>query len=179
MTTNTLKLPTLPEIDEIRQSGFRPQVVGCIVYGKQILFVFAAKHNLWQLPQGGIDNCETIIKAFRREMAEELGEKFMTHVEVEDIKLVGDDLINFPKKLQGQRELVTDNGKNLSMVGKKYFFIVAKSKTDDLNINHTEFDDYQWLTFNEAMALTDKIYQKNKKQLTIKALNELKKQNFI
>jgi hypothetical protein len=53
-----MQFPSLEEIDQIRNSGFRPQIVGCFLNNKKILFLYKKNHDLWQLPQGGIDNGE-------------------------------------------------------------------------------------------------------------------------
>ena len=67
------KEPTLEELDKDRSDGLRPSVVGCFLNSGKILFVYQKTHQLWQLPQGGVDNHETTIDAFKREMTEELG----------------------------------------------------------------------------------------------------------
>ena len=54
-----MNTPTLQEIDAIRKEGMRPQVVGCFVSNKKTLLVYSEKYNLWQFPQGGIDNTDT------------------------------------------------------------------------------------------------------------------------
>ena len=62
--------PSLQKIDQIRQEGFRPEVVGCFVCDQKMLFVYYKKHNLWQLPQGGINNQETIMDLYTKHFSE-------------------------------------------------------------------------------------------------------------
>jgi putative (di)nucleoside polyphosphate hydrolase len=182
--------PTLEEIDKIRKNGFRPQVVGCIILKpseensaeteslqNKILFVYKQKYELWQLPQGGIDNGESIEMAITREMAEELGKDFTSSFNIEII--IGEDKLIFPERIQDSRELQTDAGKNIFMLGKKYFFVSATTSDAELNIIDTEFDDYQWLTYKEALDLTKKIYQKGKRQTTLKVLAALHNKDLL
>ena len=171
------------DIDKIRQNGFRPQAVGCIISNKQILFVYKKKYNLWQLPQGGIDNKETIEEATIREMTEELGANFTKLFKPK--KVIGEDELIFPERNQGSRKLRTDKGRNIFMLGKKYFFVelspltISKSNCPNLDITQTEFNDHRWLDYQEALRLTKKIYQKGKQRTTLRALHALHDQNIL
>ena len=171
--------PSIQEIDEIRKQGFRPQVVGCFLNNKKLLFIFDKKYNLWQLPQGGIDNLETVDQAFGREMIEELGEIFIKTNDTGSISLIGEDQVMFPTTTQGSRDLKSDNGEVIFMKGKKYFFLTSIANNPDIDIESTEFDDYKWVSFSEGLALTDKIYQKGKQRITMKVLNILKESNLL
>ena len=170
--------PSIQEIDKIRKQGFRPQVVGCFLNNKKLLFLFNKEYNLWQLPQGGIDNQETVDRAFSREMTEELGEDFMKTVG-SDFTLIGEDQIIFPAATQGSRDLKTDDGKVMFMKGKKYFFITSVVNNPDIEIEITEFDDYRWVSFSESVALTNEIYQRGKQKIIMEALNILKELGLL
>ncbi len=178
MISNRVKNFSLAEIDKIRNQGLRPQAVGCILNGKKIFFLFKEKHNLWQLPQGGIDNQETIDQAIKREMKEELGEKFVNSCDQTTL-IIGEDQVLFPTSTQNAKELRNDKGEKVFMKGKKYFFVLVNTNNSKINIKDTEFDDYQWLSLAEAMALANKIYQPGKKRITIKALNLLKEAGWL
>jgi len=170
-----LKNPSLEELDQIRNQGFRPQVVGCFLCKKKILFLFKEKYNLWQLPQGGIDNQENIKQAVIREMTEELGENFINNNINEDIKLeiTNQEKIEFPNKTKGSRELYNDQGDKIFMEGKIYFFVIIKINNFNLNIQETEFDDHKWLTIEESFNLVNRIHQKGKKRITLNFLKVL------
>ncbi len=170
--------PSLSTLDQIRDAGFRPQIVGCLLADKKILFVFKKEHELWQLPQGGIDNEETLEQAFFREMAEELGSEFTASIG-KDLQVVGEDEMEFPAAKQGLRELKTAAGKEIFMVGKKYFFVAAQARAEDFNLTKTEFDDFKWLALDEAEKLCEKIYQRGKKRVTLKALNQLQTSGLL
>jgi putative (di)nucleoside polyphosphate hydrolase len=171
-------IPSLFLLDKIRASGFRPQIVGCLLDNKKILFVYKQEHDLWQLPQGGIDNFETLEEAFAREMREELGLKFTASSE-KGVVVVGESKVKFPDPKESQRELKTDAGKEVFMIGKKYFFVAAPTKAEVFNLSKSEFDDFKWLTYDEAIDLCEIIYQKGKKRVTLNALKKLREANFL
>ena len=168
-----MKSPDLKEIDEIRKRGFRPQVVACFLYDKKILFLYKKEHNLWQFPQGGIDNGETVEKAILREMREELGEDFLARVKIGEA--ISRDVIEFSSDKWGSRELVTDVGEKILMKGKEYFFVLVNPSGMILDVNQTEFDDYQWVDYEEAFKITEKIYQKEKRRMTEDILKKMHK----
>lgn len=171
-------IKTLEEIDKIRRKGFRPQVVGCFLNSGRLLLVYKKEHDLWQLPQGGIDNRETMKEALVREMKEELGEKFI-NANNQNISLISEAKVEFPANKQDVRNLQTDDGETIMMKGKKYFFLKAIVAELNIDIGETEFDDYVWVSYEEGMALAKKIYQKGKKRVTIKVLKRLRELGLI
>lgn len=172
-----MKQPTISEIDQIRNAGFRPQIVGCFLNDKKILFLYKRKHDLWQLPQGGIDNGENIETAFFREMSEEIGGDFAKSCD-KNILLIGEDEVGFPTNSQNSRDLKNDAGQDIFMKGKKYFFVCVNTNAT-VHIAKSEFDDFRWASFDEGLALCDKIYQRGKKRITINTLNLLRKLNLL
>jgi len=166
-------IKTLEEIDRIREKGFRPQVVGCFLNNSRLLLVYKKEHDLWQLPQGGIDNRETMEEALVREMKEELGERFI-NASNENISLISEAKVEFPLNKQDARNLETDAGETITMKGKKYFFLAAIALESDIDIKVTEFDNYKWVSYGDGKILAEKIYQKGKKRITVKVLNKLK-----
>jgi 8-oxo-dGTP pyrophosphatase MutT (NUDIX family) len=169
----------LQYFDSLRVSGLRPQIVACFLNKKKILFFFKSEHKLWQLPQGGIDNRENIEKAFVREMIEELGNNFLHSCEIVSITMIHEDKIHFSEDKWSAKELFTDEGKPVSMQGKKYFFLAVEIEHPDIRIEETEFDDYRWLSYDEALSVSQKIYQKGKKRITLEVLNVLRNNKFL
>lgn len=175
-----MKQPSLSEIDQIRNEGFRPQVVGCFTCDKKILFLHKKKHinNPWQLPQGGIDNRETVKSAFFREMSEELGGVFTKSVN-QNIVLFMEEKAEFPPQTQNSRDLLNDMKQKVFMKGKKYFFIQTNINTDFVDITQSEFDNYKWSSFEEGVAICDNINQIGKKRITLNVLHKLKSMDLI
>ena len=167
-----MQSPSLEEINEIRKTGFRPQVVACFLNNKRILFLFNEEYDLWQFPQGGIDNNETVETAIAREMKEELGSDFVENIEIGAV--IKRDLIEFPRNNWDSRILKTDEGMEILMKGKEYFFVVIDTKNEELDIKQTEFNDYKWASYEEALEITEKIYQKGKKRITKDVLRKLR-----
>lgn len=148
----------LADIEAIRQKGFRPEAVGCFVHKEKILMAYKKKHDLWQLPQGGIEEGESVTAAFLREMTEELGESLVKSI-VGAPRVVGEDRVEFPS---GTRE---------DWKGKHYFFVLAAVSSPALDVATSEFDDARWVSFEEARVLARAIYQKGKQRITLKALD--------
>ncbi|HLM84134.1 MAG TPA: NUDIX hydrolase [Candidatus Bathyarchaeia archaeon] len=176
---DTDKKNELRDFDSLRRRGLRPQIVACFLHKKKILFFFKKEHELWQLPQGGIDNHENLEKAFVREINEELGKNFLQNCEIVSISTVHEDEIYFSEDRWNVKELFTDDGKPVSMRGKKYFFLAIEIGRPKIRIDETEFDDCRWLSFDEAMNISQKIYQKGKKRITQGALNTLRNTNLL
>ncbi len=169
---DTIQQPTLAEINKIRNSGFRPQVVLCLLHQQKILFLYKKKHDLWQLPQGGIDNGEDLTAAFLREINEELGSS-PEQLGVQDILVIGQDKVEFPTRTQQTRDLKNDQGQAIPMKGKKYFFAWTEIKPSAVVIARSEFDEGRWVSLAEALILCEKIYQSGKKRITKQALELL------
>ncbi|MBU1119325.1 NUDIX domain-containing protein [Patescibacteria group bacterium] len=164
--------PSLEEINNLRKKNLRPVVVGCFLYEKSVLFVYKEKHELWQLPQGGIENKEELEDAFVREMSEELDSTFVK--KAGPCQYSGQDVLEFPTHLHGSRSLVTDEGEEVIMEGKAYLFCKSEVNTKELDISQTEFDEYRWVPLADAKEFVyDTIYQKGKQRVTIEALSAL------
>ena len=150
----------------------RPVVVGCFVNEGRILFVYKSKHDLWQLPQGGVKNKEKMPDAFVREMGEELGEDFVK--KALEPQFFGEDQLEFPPYLHGSRKLQADDGNEIEMIGKAYLFCQAQTSETDLDITKSEFDDYKWIPIDEARSFAEEnIYQKGKQRMTLKVIDGL------
>jgi 8-oxo-dGTP pyrophosphatase MutT (NUDIX family) len=177
--TLTLKEPSLEELDKDREEGLRPSVVGCFLNSGKVLFTYQKTHHLWQLPQGGVDNGETLNQAFKREMAEELGDTFVKQTSFKPI-LVSVDKIEFPPDKQGLRELTLDSGTPVTMKGKKYYFLYATSVSTNLQFpSDEEYSDYKWVTYDEALELAKTSAQGGKLRITTAVLETLKSKKIL
>ena len=168
-----MRQPTKSEINQIRNEGFRPQAVACILHDKKILFLYKKEHELWQFPQGGIDNGEDLEMAFFREMTEELGGEFVKSFG-KNWLYFGDNEIIFSAQEQNLRELRGDDGQEIAMRGKRYFFILVQAGSAQFAVSNSEFDDYRWLSLEDGVSLCAGIHQKGKKRIMLKALEQLR-----
>jgi 8-oxo-dGTP pyrophosphatase MutT (NUDIX family) len=173
------KDPSLEELDKDRAEGLRPSVVGCFLNSGKILFVHQKIHELWQLPQGGVDNHETLTEAFKREMTEELGEDFVKQTSFKPTFL-SVDKIEFPPDKQGLRDLKLDDGTPVTMKGKKYYFLYATSSSTNLKFpSNEEYNEFKWISYEEALELAKTSAQGGKLRITTAALDTLKTKGLL
>jgi len=171
--------PSLTDLDQDRSEGLRPSVVGCFLNSGKVLFTYQKTHQLWQLPQGGVDNGETLVQAFKREMTEELGDTFVKQTSFKPT-LLSVDKIEFPPDKQGLRELTLDSGTPVTMKGKKYYFLYATSVSTNLKFpSDEEYSDYKWVTYDEALELAKTSAQGGKLRITTAVLDALKSKNLL
>lgn len=170
--------PTLEELNALRCLGFRPQIIGCLLYHKEILFAYSNEHELWQIPQGGIENGEHPEEAFTRELTEEIGATVMNGI-IGRPHLIMTDRIEFPPDAQGTKELFTDEGRQMLMKGKFYFAYAAETQTPTVPIHETEFNETRWCDYAKASELTASIYQRGKRRVTQGVVEELFKRGLI
>lgn len=173
-----LVAPSSEELDTIRKTGFRPSVVGCFLNNKKILMVFQKNHNLWQFPQGGVDNGETIFTALERETAEEVDPAVVTNFKSTPA-LIYQDQIEFPPEKQNLRDLKTDAGEQINMLGKKYFFLVTELTSSTVNLKPNEFSEYRWLDYDEAIKLTKETNTGGKLRIVSAVLSKLKINDYL
>ncbi len=173
----TPKEPTIEELDALRRQGLRPSVVGCFVNEKHLLLVYQKIHNMWTLPQGGIDNQETLEVAFQRELSDEVTEDFVKNTK--KAELIAEDKIEFPPGKQGLRDMKLDSGDPVTMKGKYYYFLVSQANTRDIVVSATEFDDYKWLKYEEAYKLIKESNTGGKLRILTMILNKLRDKGLL
>lgn len=172
-----IKEPTLEELDALRKNGFRPSVAGCFLNNKKILLVYQKTFNLWQLPQGGIENGQLLYEAFDKELSEEITESFVK--KHQDLKLISVDKIEFPPNKHGLRDLKTDSGEEVLMKGKHYYFVATQTDETNIVIDATEFTDYKWLNFEESYKLIKETNTGGKLRVYTQLLHLLKNQGLV
>ena len=176
--TTPLNKPTLEEMDSLRRSGFRPSVVGCFLNNKKLLLVYHKGHNLWQLPQGGVDNKQSLDQAFVKEMSEAVTSDFLQTTDPQT-KLIGVNQIEFPPSKQNLTPLATDDGQSVPMKGKHYYFLTTTARETQITISSTEFDEYRWLSYDECINVIKQTNVGGKLRITLNILNILKDQGLL
>ncbi len=171
------KDPTKEDLDTLRKQGMRPSVVGCFLNDKKILLVYQKTFNLWQLPQGGIENNEDLYEAFDKELSGEVTDDFVKTVE--NKKLISTDKIEFPPSKQGLRDMKTDSGEAVTMKGKFYYFVTADTKNTTIVTDATEFSDYKWLNFDESYKLIKETNTGGKLRIYTELLHLLKNKGLL
>jgi 8-oxo-dGTP pyrophosphatase MutT (NUDIX family) len=171
------KDPTKEGLNSLRKQGLRPSVVGCFLNDKKILLVYQKTFNLWQLPQGGIENNEELFEAFDKELSGEITEDFVKTAE--NKILVSTDKIEFPPSKQGLRDMKTDSGEEVTMKGKFYYFVTAQTKNTTIVTDATEFSDYKWLNFDESYKLIKETNTGGKLRIYTELLHLLKNKGLL
>tara|TARA_B100001123_G_scaffold365962_1_gene425304 strand:+ start:1565 stop:2041 length:477 start_codon:yes stop_codon:yes gene_type:complete len=124
--------------------------------------------NSWQMPQGGVDQNESFLKAAKRELEEETGVK-----SVELIKeLDGWFKYDLPKYLLGKLWKGKYRGQK-----QKWFVMKFLGKSDEINVKtkNPEFLDWKWIKLSKlpdvAVHFKEDIYKKIKEELTFLGIN--------
>ena len=133
-----------------KQEKYRPNVAMVIVSDAypQKKEIFIAQRNdltdIWQFPQGGIDEGEEVQEALFREMEEEIGTKDATIV-AEYPEWISYD---FPPK-------IAENMKPYKGQTQRYFLLkLGKNAKIDLATKHPEFSDYKFVSVDEVLGMT-------------------------
>ena len=164
--------------DQDRLAGLRPGVVVCVLNKEQkVLLGFNNKYQIWEMPQGGIEEQENLTETIKREIKEELGKEFLAALFIPDKPLVATDQVFFPEKNLENKKLFV-NGKNVPMAGKKYYFCLM-ALIKDIEPAKIEYEDFKWASCEEGKALVDQILQKGKKRILLNILGILKENRFI
>ncbi|MDL0108451.1 RNA pyrophosphohydrolase [Campylobacter felis] len=121
--------------------------------------------DIWQFPQGGIDEGENAKEALFRELKEEIGTK-----ELEVIAEYPEWLsYDFPSKVVSK--MYPYDGQI-----QKYFLVRLKPNAKiDLNTKHPEFDDYRFVSKKELFELVNHF----KKGIYVKVIKYFEEKGYI
>lgn len=170
--------PTPEDLSKDRAKGLRPTVVGVFVNNKKVLFLYRKMHNIWEFLQGGVDGKDLVHEALTRDTVKTFGEEFLNQCDP-NIDHFYKDIIEFPPDKQGEKPMKDDTGKDVKMIGKSYYFYLVNTNTTELKMKSSEFDAYNWLTYEQAMALQKETGKGGKLRITTAAMNLLKEEGLI
>lgn len=132
------------------QENYRPNVAMIIVSHEypQKKDIFIAQRNdlgdIWQFPQGGIDDGEEVKDALFREMEEEIGTS-SAEIVAEYPEWISYD---FPAK-------IAKNMKPYKGQTQRYFLVkLDKDAKIDLDTHHPEFSSYKFVDVDEVLEIT-------------------------
>ncbi len=172
-TTDILK-----QLDQDRKDGFRPSIMLIFTHEKKILVFFAKEYQQWVFPQAGVENSENFENALIRLINDEVG-AYVIEKLGDPLVLVGEKKSTFPNRIQGSKDLRTDDGAEVMMVGKKYYIFTASLTDQRIDISKSVFGDFFWLTEKEARFIFTNMLYVNKKEVFLFALDSLKQKGII
>ena len=150
---------------------YRPNVAMIIVshnYPHQKELFIAQRNDLldiWQFPQGGIDDGEEVEEALFRELEEEIGTN-KAHVLSEYPEWISYD---FPPKIA--KKMSPYKGQT-----QRYFLLkLEKNAQINLETKHPEFSDYKFVDVDEALAMSAHF----KKPVYTKVIEYFKQEGYL
>jgi len=131
--------------------------------------IFIAQRNdlsdVWQFPQGGIDEGEEVQEALFRELEEEIGTKSATIV-AEYPEWISYD---FPQKIAQKMKPF------IGQTQRYYLLKLDKDAKIDINTEHPEFDAYKFVGVDEVLDLSASF----KQDVYEKVLNYFKDEDYL
>ena len=150
---------------------YRPNVAMIIVSNAypETKEIFIAQRNdltdVWQFPQGGIDEGENVEEALFRELEEEIGTK--------EVKVIAEYpkwlSYDFPEKIAKKMK---------PWIGQKQrYFLVKLKKNAKINIHtkHPEFSDYKFVSVDDVLDLSASF----KKNVYEKVITYFKNEDYL
>lgn len=154
-----------------KKNLYRPNVAMIVVSHNypQKKEIFIAQRNdlndIWQFPQGGIDEGEEVQEALFRELEEEIGTKDATVI-AEYPEWISYD---FPPKIAASMK---------PFIGQTQRYFLLKLG-DDAKINiktaHPEFSEYKFVKVNDVLGLSSAF----KQEVYKKVINFFKKKGYL
>lgn len=145
--------------------GFRLNVAIILVNNQnQVLLAKRIKRNVWQLPQGGVNEKENLLEALYRELYEEVG------LDSTDVSVIASTKSWLRYKLPARMRRELDP----LFVGQKQKWFLLRFNGQDSKIrfdlgSKPEFDAWQWVSYWYPLRIVIDF----KKQVYFKALREL------
>ncbi len=125
------------------------QCAAMVLFNKDGQVLVAERNDManaaWQLPQGGIEQGETIEHGALRELEEEIGTSAVT------IIAIADETISYawPKNIESERRAKWV-GQSVTLVALKF---TGKESEINLNTSHPEFRAWKWVSLEDILEL--------------------------
>lgn len=156
---------------QTNEKKYRPNVAAVILSARYPLvceFLIARRNDIkdvWQFPQGGIDEGESVKEALFRELKEEIGTD-----KIEILASYPQQLkYDFPKTVA--KRMYPFDGQSQT-----YFLVKLKNAAKiNLNTKHPEFDDYRFVKRKEIFDLVTYF----KRPVYQKVINYFKKEGYL
>lgn len=123
--------------------------------------------DVWQFPQGGIDDGESPRDALLRELKEEIG--------TDNVEIVSEypdwEFYDFPDGAAKNKKLYNYDGQK-----QKYFLVrLRNDKEVDINTEHPEFNEFKFVKFEKVFEFISHF----KKPIYKKVLSHFKREGFV
>ncbi len=154
-----------------KKGSYRPNVAMIIVSNEypEEKKIFIAQRNdlqdIWQFPQGGIDEGEEVLEALFREMREEIG--------TDDAQIVGEYpewiSYDFPAKIAIKMK---------PYIGQKQRYFLMKINEEaviNIKTQHPEFMDFKFVNVDKVLGMTAHF----KKNVYEKVINHFKEEGLL
>ncbi len=168
----------LLQFDTERKQGYRPSVLITLTCKKKLLVFYAKEYQQWVFPQTGIENGETFETTLMRLLTDEVGEYVIEKL-ASTLAMIGEKKSDFPNRVQGSKDLRTDSGEEVTMIGKKYYIFTAELEDDKIDITKSQFSDFWWFNEKEARFVFTDMLHVNKKEVMLFALDSLKQKGYV
>lgn len=155
-----------------KEKKYRPNVAAIVLssdYPFECKFFIARRNdmeNIWQFPQGGIDEGEDPRTALKRELKEEIG--------TDEIEIIAE----YPYWLSYDfPSTVLEKMQPYSGQTQKYFLVRLKNgaKIDINKMGHPEFDSYRFVKIKEVFEMVNHF----KKGIYIQVIQYFEKKGYI
>jgi len=152
---------------------YRPNVAAVVLsseYPAQIKVFIGLRSDMkdvWQFPQGGIDEGESPKEALLRELKEEIG--------TDNIEIICEypewEFYDFPEGVAKNKKLYNYSGQK-----QKYFLVRLRNDSEvDIRTEHPEFNECKFVKFENVFGFISHF----KKPIYKKVLSHFKREGFI
>lgn len=168
----------LKKVDQDRKDGYRPSVMLLLTCEKKLLIFFAKEYQQWVFPQTGVENGETFEQALIRLINDEVG-TYIIDKFAEPLTLIGEKKSAFPNRVQGSKDMRTDDGEEITMIGKMYYIFSGGISDTRIDVSKSIFADSFFLNAKEAEFVFNNMLQVNKKEVFLHALKALVSKGLV